>query len=412
MSLRNISILVVMVAALWFVACDGDETPANQADGDDVTDGDTEADIEQPLPFDDPEKPGAYGMGAMDITVTYEDPDVPGRMRELPCVVWYPAKETGETYYYDGWYPAENVYDSVAADTSGAPYPVVAFSHGNSGMHVQSWSMMEYLVSHGFVVGSCNHVGNTAADWNLYGKAAVPQSIHDRPYDVRALIDHMLAMGDDDGGPLAGMTDETRIAATGHSLGGCTTLAVAGAALRITAFKTWCLDNPDYEFCSYLTEYDTSMIKDGVVGDPRVKAAVAYAPASYQFFTHDGGLGELPIPMMIMGADRDGTCPVDPQSPPPYGELGSEHKALVIINDAAHMSFSNMCDLVGGVNEYLREEGCGDDFDDPKEIFHSIDHYTLAFLRRYLDDDTRYDQYLNAADPATYDLNATVESVQ
>ena len=410
MSLRNMSILVLMIAALWCVACDGDETPANQPDGD-VTDGDTETDAEQPLPFDDPEQPGSYGMGAMDITVTYEDPDVPGRMRELPCVVWYPARETGEIYYYDGWYPAENVYDSVAPDTSGAPYPVVAFSHGNSGMHVQSWTMMEYLVSHGFVVGSCNHVGNTAADWNMYGKAAVPQSIHDRPYDVRALIDHLLAMGGD-GKKLAGMMDDSRIAASGHSLGGCTTLAVAGAGLGITAFKTWCTDHQDYEFCSYLTEYDTSMIKDGIVGDPRVKAAVAYAPASYQFFTHDGGLGKLTIPMMIMGADRDGTCPVDTESRPIYGELGSEHKALVIVNNAAHMSFSNMCDLIGGVNEYLREEGCGDDFDDPQDIFHSINHYTLAFLRRYLDDDSRYDRYLNADDPADYDLNATVEDVQ
>ena len=84
----------------------------------------------------------------------------------------------------------------------------------------------------------------------------------------------------------------------------------------------------------------------------------------------------------------------------------------MIVNNSAHMSFSNMCDLIGGVNEYLRDEGCGDDFDDPKDIFHSINHYTLAFLRRYLDDDTRYDKYLNADDPATYNLNATVEHVQ
>jgi len=399
-----------------FVACDGDDAPANQPDGDvadgDITDGDTEADAEEPLPFDDPEEPGPYGMGATEITVTYEDPDVPGRMRELPCVVWYPAKEQGETFYYDGWYPAEAVYDSVAADTSGAPYPVMAFSHGNSGMHVQSWTMMEYLVTHGFVVGSCNHVGNTAADWNEFGKAAVPQSIHDRPYDVSALIDHMLAMGEEDGGLLSGMTDEDRIAASGHSLGGYTTLAVAGASLETQKFIAWCAENPDFEFCSYLTNYDTGMIKDGVVGDSRVKAAVSYTPASYRFFDGDNGLSKLTIPTMIMGGDRDGTCPVDTEARPIYYGLGSEHKAFVIVNNSAHMSFSNMCDLIGGVNEYLRDEGCGDDFDDPKDIFHSINHYTLAFLRRYLDDDARYDKYLNADDPATYNLNATVEHVQ
>jgi len=402
-------------------AVDGDEETevAEETDGDaaelgeevEEVDGDVELEAEEPY-FDDPRTAGKYRVGATRITVTYEDPDVAGRMRELPCVVWYPTMvEEGESFYVDGLFERENVFDGAEPYMNDAPYPMIAFSHGNSGLAEQSWTHMEYMAAHGFVMASCNHVGNTAGDWQQDGEEKVPQSVHDRPYDVRFLVETMIERNGTAGDLFEGLIDPERIGASGHSLGGFTTLVVAGGELYFQQYAEKCEEDPSIRFCDYL-EVDCSVVKDGRFPCERIKAAVTFAPAGYGFFDGAAGLSKIEIPMLIMGGDRDGTCPMDSEVIPIYQALSVEERLLVTCINTGHMSFSNICDLVGPINDYLKEEGCGEGFTSQAEVFDVMSHYSLAFFRRYLDGDTRYDQYLNADDPARWGLKATVETPQ
>ncbi|RJO65925.1 MAG: hypothetical protein C4523_14650 [Myxococcales bacterium] len=396
--------LLICVAA--FAACDSNEEQTTDGDGDAATedgdtegetaDGDEDGDADAP-PFDDPDAPGPYAVGAINETVAYDDPDVAGRTRELPCTVWYPAQTGGEAFRYDGWLVRDNVYADAEPDAGGAPYPLFAFSHGNSGIAEQSWTLVEYLVAHGFVVISCNHVGNTAGDWDV---STVAQAVHDRPLDVSAAISHALAKSEAADSRLFGLIDEARIAAGGHSLGGYTTLMVCGGSMHFQAYLTECAEDPSLHICDWLTDYDTSMVKDGAVGDPRVKAGVAYAPAGYGFFAADepNGLEAIAIPMLIVGAERDGTCPMDSEVRPIYEALPGADKRLATLMNAAHMSFTDFCEMVGGSSEYFAEEGCAPGFATPAEAFAAMDRLTLAFLRRHLDGDARYDAYLTPVD--------------
>jgi len=434
---KTLLLSLIAASVFFFAACGGDESSSGNdgdsdaeesaVDGDESSDGDVEIDgdaaeqgeqleetdgdteSEEPY-FDDPRAAGKYHVGATKITVNYEDPDVAGRMRELPCVVWYPTMdEEGDNFLVDDWWERDGIFDTAAPYLGDAPYPMIAFSHGNSGLAEQSWTLMEYMASHGFVLVSCNHVGNTAGDWQQDGKEKVPQSVHDRPYDVRFMVETMVERNSTAGDMFEGLIDPERIGASGHSLGGFTTLVASGAELHFQQYAAQCEADPSKNFCEYL-EVDCSVVKDGRFPCERIKAAVAFAPAGYGFFDGATGLSKIEIPTLIMGGDRDGTCPMDSEIIPIYQALAVEEKVLVTCINTGHMSFSNICNLVGPINDYLKQEGCGEGFSTQDEVFDVMGHYSLAFFRRYLDGDTRYDQYLSADDPSRWSLKATVET--
>ncbi len=394
-----ISLLLIYTAGMQ-IGCGGEDTEISN------TDGDQEHAEEQESAFDDPEQAGKYNVGA--IHTTFYDAE---RDRELPGIIWYPTNATsGEPIYYQDLIRRDNVFENAPVAEEDAPYPLMVFSHGNGGVAEQSWTLTEYLARHGFIVAACDHIGNTAADWNdsEEGKRKVPQSVHDRPLDISTMIDNLLEWNQTKENMFHGKIDSEHIAASGHSLGGFTTLLVCGAYLHFQRFKESCTSKPDDELCNLLNEYDTSPIQDGIHGDDRVKVGISYAPAGYMMF-EDDGIQQIKIPMMIVGGERDGTCTMQDEIQPIYNALNPP-KALLEIENAGHMSFTNMCDLFGGISDYLREEGCGEGFVSPEDMFKTLNRYSLAFLRRFLYDDSRYDEYLSQSYADRAGLPAIFES--
>jgi predicted dienelactone hydrolase len=124
------------------------------------------------------------------------------------------------------------VWSPKSDDVSGLP--VIVFSHGFHGCATQSRFLMEAFASAGYLVLAPNHRdatcnGGPAHWWN---KAQAPfrkpedwndATFRDRGDDVRRLIE--AARSDDRFRP----ADWSRIGLAGHSLGGYTVLALAGA---------------------------------------------------------------------------------------------------------------------------------------------------------------------------------------
>jgi len=161
--------------------------------------------------------------------------------------VWYPAVEgsTGsETYdvrdfvpetiraLLTGDAPATYTYDAARdADVAEGAFPVVLFSHGYSGMRLQSTFLTAHLASHGMIVVSPDH-------WNrdLYHVLSAP--VGDRSSSITELLQSLeliTAAGDNTSSPFGGHVDADRVVAVGHSAGGGT---VVGAAAddRIDAY--------------------------------------------------------------------------------------------------------------------------------------------------------------------------------
>ncbi len=167
-------------------------------------------------------EPGAYGVGVrtiVDESVTVE--------------VWYPTQRDSAAESYDlrDFTPeiirnllsddADSVFTYAAtrdASPTGDVLGLVVFSHGFTGMRLQSTAITTHLASHGFVVVAPDHPSRDL--FNVLGASA--SGDRDAPVD-ELLAARALVLDDPELGPLVSET----FAAVGHSAGGGTVLSLA-----------------------------------------------------------------------------------------------------------------------------------------------------------------------------------------
>jgi len=246
--------------------------------------------------------------------------------RPVTVEVWYPT--TPETVVGVPRYVVNLFGFDVArtptyrdVERAAGQYPLVLFSHGNSGIRFQSIFLATHLASHGYVVASPDHHGNTFLD---IGAGIIDGlSFSNRPKDMTFLLDELLARNATPGNFLAGAIDTTRIGMSGHSFGGFTTFALAA----------------------------------GDTKDDRIGAFMPLAPAS----PFDAAfLGAITKPILIQGGSIDVTTPFASQQEAPFALLpsGAPVVGLAEIVDAGHFTFSDICEVpralvgfIGGFGE-------------------------------------------------------------
>lgn len=157
--------------------------------------------------------------------------------------VWYPAVEgtSGtETYDVREFTPdairslltgdATATYSYPAgrdADVAEGTYPVVLFSHGFTGIRLQSSFLTAHLASWGMIVVSPDHPSRDLA--NVLGGTASGDRA-DAVDDLLQSLDLITAANDDPASRFAGHVDAGSVVAVGHSAGGGTVLAAADDA--------------------------------------------------------------------------------------------------------------------------------------------------------------------------------------
>jgi predicted dienelactone hydrolase len=226
------------------------------------------------------------------------DGAVAGVPREVVSVLGVPITEV----------PAYR--DVPRADGS---FPLVVFSHGNLGIRIQSLYFYAHLASHGYVVATPDHHGNTFVD--QFAGIVDPAVATNRPLDMSFVIDELLQLDAAPTGLLSAAIDEEKIAASGHSFGGYTSFALATQATI------------------------------GPPPDPRVKAIFPQAPAATGFT--DEAFEALTIPALVVGGSIDETTPFDTDQQRPFDFLpaGAAVVGLARLAGAGHFTFSNFCDV-------------------------------------------------------------------
>jgi predicted dienelactone hydrolase len=114
--------------------------------------------IREPLPLRDYLARGPHPVGV--ATLDLPDPEQP--QRRLLTDVWYPALPSRFERATQANHPMNQTHDARndAAPAEGR-FPLIAFSHGNSGLRRQSTFLTTHLASWGFVVTAPDHAGNT-----------------------------------------------------------------------------------------------------------------------------------------------------------------------------------------------------------------------------------------------------------
>src|SRR5262249_58892108 len=175
-------------------------------------------------------------------------------------------------------------------DVAHAPgtFPVVLFSHGNDGIRFQSFFFAAHLASHGFIVATPDHHGNTFVD-SLLG-IVDPNVAVNRPLDMSFLIDQLLAFDAEPGNFFDSAIDPGRIGMSGHSFGGYTTFAVAGGTFALGTFR-----------------------------DPRIRAIFPQAP--YTAIFPDAFFPTVAVPALVVAGSVLLDAPVADDQPRPFDLL-------------------------------------------------------------------------------------------
>ncbi len=160
-----------------------------------------------PATIDDFDAPGMRAIGTR--TITFIDASRPtppagsfpgAPARSLVTEVWYPALEAGR---------------DAAVDVAGGPYPVVIFSHGGNSTRFDGLLVGQHLASRGMIVAAPDYPLTSAVS----PAGLVLEDYVNQPADWSFVLDGVL-------GVFGAAADATRVGATGHSLGGLTTLLV------------------------------------------------------------------------------------------------------------------------------------------------------------------------------------------
>lgn len=361
------------------------EPDAPNADASDDTSSDASADVESdttPSPPELPPRPwpvterGPYNVGHRINYVTYTPRDeTDEEARTMRVSVWYPTHdETGTAARYYAGMRRDGVLASpgVAGDD---PMPVLVFSHGNSSFAEQSYFMTEFFATHGWLVVAPDHVGNTFRDTG--GGLDLHTAVY-RPQDISAVLDWLGALPADD--PLHGRASAD-IALSGHSFGGFTTLATAGAGFAVDELLEACeRGEVGNRYCTVFGVDHHEVFRAGLL-DTRIRVAIPQTPGGFLVFGER--LADIAIPTLLWTAARDRTLPNDEEGDPIWEAMAGEHHMRIDLTDGGHFTFSNMCELLSFVPQ-VRDDGCGEDFIDPFEGFDLINAYSLAFARYHL----------------------------
>ena len=310
----------------------------------------------------DPTQPGGWTVG------TRDDEFVNRHGQEMNIQFWYPTEDlTSDIHEYD---------DLIAgtAQDGGQPNcqekrPVVLFSHGNGGMRYQSYFLMEFLASHGFVVVAPDHVGNTAFDMN---DSPHSELVFRRPEDIVDAYEFLLSET-----RYSDCVDEEQgYAVIGHSFGGYTSIALAGAELNTEETANFCTQYPDAWLCDDIAQFAQEN-GDGIYdrSDARIWASVPMTPAGYEALL--SGLDSIEIPMLFWGGGKDELTAMEWSVRPLYDGVESK-KILAELPQAGHYTFTNACDILPAYDD------CGEGFLPPPDAHVIINEITIAFLAKQL----------------------------
>lgn len=344
---------------------------------------------------------GTFPVGLRDLTTGGEKP--------LEIRVWYPALEENhleETMYrYEikmgaplgkvtiATYPGQAM-EEAAYDLSSGPYPLVILSPGFSfGASTYAW-LAEHLASYGFVVIAPEHQEILDPANDLWQAA-----IH-RPQDILSVLAFVEAQVET-GGTFEGLIASERVAVLGHSYGGYTALAAAGARINTPAFKAHCeeataSEHPAAWLCDQLVPHLDEMANlagmdttpEGLWPawtDSRVGAIVSLAGDA--FFFGQEGLAEINIPVMAIGGTADQDSPYEWGTYPIYEEASSQKKVRISLLEAEHMPFTGSCENIPWYLKLISGEFCADPEWDRNYAHDLTKHFTTAFLLTELKQD-------------------------
>lgn len=281
------------------------------------------------------------------------DPTTPGPMEVTQRSFRFVDGERSRLIPLDVYVPDKAVVEDA---------PLVVLSHGFAADRKFLTYVGEHLASYGLTVVAVEHVGSNVEALN--DTALDPSAVQepsrilpaneflDRPRDISHVLDRLTWM-EQVSPMLGGKFDTERVVMIGHSLGGYTGFALAGAQLDLSALPPFCdsltpvgLSPADWLQCAAVDLPEVT----ANLSDERIVQVIAMNPLVGRLFGRKG-LGDVTVPSIILTGTKDGVTPTLTQQLGPFNQLGGANKHLVAVIGGTHLSVGDP----DNVNESLTQ---------------------------------------------------------
>jgi pimeloyl-ACP methyl ester carboxylesterase len=370
--------LLVALFVTGLIAC-GDSTSSGSTERPDVTDAPDEL------------GPFAVGHSSFEVVDTARDD------RTLVVDAWYPVDEQDAEDSPEAEYllldplglPSDVAVEGLQV-SSRSGQTLLVFSHGYGGIRIQSFALMETLASHGFIVVSPEHTGNSQAssdDPDSFDEAAGK-----RVPDISFLIDAMFERNQDSEDPFFGRIDEEAVGVLGHSFGGMTSIGMAAG---------WAGASPDPRVTAIAPI--SAVIDAEMQSDDR--------PSPNAGFTQQQ-LESIVVPAMLVGGTEDINVFISNNAIAFEQMINAPRVYKVDIIGATHNHFAAICPIANWLMEFgwgpdawrddldaeeliePYETTCGPDVLPIEEATRLQNLYLVSFFKAHMLGEGGYEQFL------------------
>jgi predicted dienelactone hydrolase len=287
--------------------------------------------------------------------------------------------------------------------------PLVIISHGFGADRRFLNYLAIHLASHGITVAALEHPGSNVA-WlagltlgesgtGRLSEILPATEFIDRPQDISFLLDELdrlnkysTVLGD--------RLNTENVTVIGHSLGGYTALALAGAQINLPKLREFCearslmeLSPADWLQCSAVDLPD----QDYQMRDRRVTQIIAMSPVMGRIFDAEG-LKKITIPTIITSASQDSITPSVHQQLLPFKAFAESddplrHRLLVAVG-ATHLSMGDPDNLNAAITQsiFLKERP----WEDTELMRRMMRGVVLAFVKQQTPEADLYEPFLSA----------------
>ncbi len=294
-------------------------------------------------------------------------------------------KQRNREFYVELYYPP------IEGQT-----PVVIISHSLASRPQDFAKYAKHLASYGYLVAIPQHPGSDFAQIQemLAGytrKTFVVEEFINRPVDVSYLLDELAILNQTE---FKSKLNLDSVGIIGHSLGGYTALALAGAQIDFENLASNCQATFQQANPSLLLQCRALQLpeQDYNLKDDRIKAIFALNPLNQSIFG-EKGLSKITIPVFLSAGSKDIITPAIYEQIPSFYQLETADKYLALTQGDIHIDFSNLDRQTQSILESLPN------FIPPRAEV--LDGYiyamSLSFFEVYLNQNSYYLPYLQSS---------------
>lgn len=217
------------------------------------------------------------------------------------------------------------------------PAPVIVLSHGLASDRQHFAAIAKHLASHGFVAVTVEHPGSNLQKFKNLLKGSSKEMFDvsefiDRPQDVSYVLDDL-------GRRFPRMANVRQAGIIGHSFGGYTALALAGATIDFDYLTKACSQGIDATNASLLLQCEALKLPRQSYNfrDPRIEFALAINPIDGSIFGPKG-MSKIQIPVAIAASSEDVVASAVLEQVKPFSWIVNSERYLFVVRGVGHVA--------------------------------------------------------------------------